>query len=230
MSSGFSLIEILVVLTISFTILTVVITNITEGVTVANKVTTKQQVLESLFFTVDTIKSDLTKCGMRLQEAKRYFDLPLFKHTESSFKTTYGIASEPITEDAFLDEKSIKTDKNLFFKKGVKILIYDPDEQKYEMNLIKDVTGSTVLLKKGLKNDYLQGSTAIVLKECEFKLYKNQNILKRKAGRGYFQPLIEKVTDFYITYFPDANSVLYRIEVDNKEQIRGYIFLTNMVE
>ncbi|MEN8153580.1 MAG: type II secretion system protein [Acidobacteriota bacterium] len=230
MSSGFSLIEILVVLTISFTVLTVVITNITEGISVSNKVTSKQQVLESLFFTVDTIKSDLTKCGMRLQEAKKYFDLPLFNHSENSFKTTYGVASEFIKEDAFCDEESVKTGKNLFFKKGEKVLIYNLEEHKYELNQIKNVKGSSVILKEGLKNDYIHGSTAVILKESEFKLYKNQNILKRKTGKGYFQPLIEKVTDFYITYFPDANSVLYRIEVNNKEQVRGYIFLTNMVE
>ena len=222
--------EVLVVLTISFTVLTVVITNITEGIAVSGKVTSKQQVLESLFFTVDTIKSDLTKCGMRLQEAKRYFNLPIFKHSENSFKTTYGVASETITEDAFIDGRAIKTEKNMFFKKGEKILIYNLDEQKYEMNRIKDVKGSSILMNERLKNDYIQGSTAVILRESEFKLYKNQNILKRKSGRGYFQPLIERVTDFYITYFPDANSVLYRIEVNNKEQVRGYIFLTNMVE
>lgn len=230
MNSGFSLIEILVVLTISFTILTMVITNITEGVSVSNKIITKQQVLESLFFTVDTIKSDLTKCGMRLQEAKKYFNLPLFKHTGNSFKTTYGVASESVTDDIFCGESSVKTGKNVFFKTGAKILIYNLDDQAYEMNQIKKVTGNSVILKNDLKNDYLKGSTVIILKECEFKLYKNQKILKRKSGRGYFQPLIEKVTDFYITYFPDANSVLYRIEINNKEQVRGYIFLTNMVE
>ena len=230
MNSGFSLIEILVVLTISFTILTMVITNITEGISISNKVITKQQVLESLFFTVDTIKSDLTKCGMRLQEAKRYFNLPLFKHTQTSFQTTYGVASESLTEDTFQDGSSVRAEKNIFFKKGAKILIYNLEKQNYEMNQIKNINGNTILLKNGLINDYLQGSTVIVLKECEFKLYKNQKILKRKAGRGYFQPLIEKVTDFYITYFPDANSVLYRIEINNKEQVRGYIFLTNMVE
>ena len=32
-----------------------------------------------------------------------------------------------------------------------------------------------------------------------------------------------------MTFFPDANSVLYRIEVNKKEQVRGYIFLLNLV-
>jgi hypothetical protein len=68
------------------------------------------------------------------------------------------------------------------------------------------------------------------LKEVEYKHYAEQNILKRKVNKGYFQPLIEGVTDFYVKFFPESCSVLYRIEVNKKEQIRGYIFLTNMVK
>jgi hypothetical protein len=61
-------------------------------------------------------------------------------------------------------------------------------------------------------------------------LYDQQNTLKRKTDGGYFQPLIENVTEFYVNFFPEAYSVLYRIEVNKKEQIRGYVFLTNMVK
>jgi hypothetical protein len=37
--------------------------------------------------------------------------------------------------------------------------------------------------------------------------------------------LLQEVTDFQVTFFPEANSILYRIEINGKEQIRGYIFL-----
>lgn len=36
--------------------------------------------------------------------------------------------------------------------------------------------------------------------------------------------------EFFVSHFPDANSVLYRIGLENGEQIRGYIFLTNVVK
>ena len=48
-----------------------------------------------------------------------------------------------------------------------------------------------------------------------------------RVENGKRKKLIDHVTDFYVTYFPDANSVLYRIELDRKEHIRGYIFLLN---
>jgi hypothetical protein len=38
------------------------------------------------------------------------------------------------------------------------------------------------------------------------------------------------VTDFYHQYFPDAGTVLYRIELKHAEQIRGYIFLKGMAK
>lgn len=40
--------------------------------------------------------------------------------------------------------------------------------------------------------------------------------------------MILDVTDFKVTFFPEAKSVLYRIKLDGKEQIRGYIFLQNL--
>ena len=65
--------------------------------------------------------------------------------------------------------------------------------------------------------------------KTSYRYFPDQRTLKRKADGGDFQPLLEEVSDFYVTYFPDANSVLYRIVVNKKEQIRGYIFLLNLV-
>ena len=39
--------------------------------------------------------------------------------------------------------------------------------------------------------------------------------------------VLSDVTDFNVSFFPDAGSVLYRIELQKKDQIRGYIFLNN---
>ncbi len=73
----------------------------------------------------------------------------------------------------------------------------------------------------------MKHSVIIPLKETEMKLYKKDMTIKRKIDRGYFQPVIEGVTDFYISFFEDSNSVLYRLEISGKEQVRGYIFLSN---
>ncbi len=227
MNSGFSLLEILVVITISFAIFGIIISNITEGIGVSRKITTRQQVLESLFFTVDTIKNDLTKCGMRLQEASELFNIELFSNTQSGFKVVYGLASDELMENCYSGDNRIEVTSTDFVKKGRKILIYDAVSKIYEFVRVKKVEENSIILDSRIKNDHIKHSVVIPLKETEMKLYKKDMAIKRKVDRGYFQPVIEGVTDFYISFFEDSNSVLYRLELNRKEQVRGYIFLSN---
>ena len=230
MTGGFSVLEVIIALTLSLGIFSLIITNVSESTAHSQKITQNQQLLESIFHTVDTIKMDLSKCGMRLQEARKHFNISLFEHTGKSFRMTYGQSSEFLGGNVFKGEKIVNTIVNGCFKKRKKVLIYNPDIEIFEFNEIKDIDGNRIHLANSLKHDYFKNSLIVVLKQIEYKFFTKQNILKRKLDRGYFQPLIEKVTDFYITFFPESNSVLYRIEVNNREQIRGYIFLTNMVK
>ena len=229
MNNGFSILELIIALALTLTILSIVITNVSETSIISKKITSKQDILESVFHTVDTIKTDLTKCGMRLQEASKCFNFPLFEHSEKSFKVIYGISSEIFKTDYFKGEKIIDVNKNECFRKGKPVLVYNIDNDVFEFNEVKKLENGKIILLKNLENDYLKNSIIVVLKQVNYKLYSKQNVLKRKTGKGYFQPLIENVTDFYIKLFPESNSVLYRIEVNNQEQIRGYIFLINTV-
>lgn len=229
MNTGFGMLEIIIALILSLSILSIVIINVSESTAASKKITSNQQILESIFHTVDTIKSDLSKCGMRLQEAGKHFDLKLFDNSDNYFKLIYGISSERLETASFKGDKAVNLNKNEYIKKNRKILIYNLDNNVHEYNEIKDLENDNIILTNHLKNDYPQNSYIIVLKIVEYKLYLKQKVLKRKVDKGYFQPLIEDVSDFFVQYFPESNSVLYRIEVNQKEQIRGYIFLINMV-
>lgn len=229
MIKGFSLLEVIIALTIGLGILVFVISNVSESTTHVKRVITNQERLESIFHTIEMIRSDLTKCGMRLAEGIPFFDFNLFENTESSFKVTYGLVNEMLIKDSKQYETGVTVDRNGYFQKGKKIVIYDPGTKACETNEIKALLGDRLILLNPLQNDYPKNSSVIVLKEVEYKHYLDQSTLKRKVNKGYFQPLIEEVTDFYVKYFPEAYSVFYRIEVNNKEQIMGYIFMTNMV-
>ena len=52
-------------------------------------------------------------------------------------------------------------------------------------------------------------------------VYKN-GCLKRNSSK------IISLTDFFISFFDDSKSVLYRLEINNREQVRGYIFLKSL--
>lgn len=196
---------------------------------VSKKITNNHERLEAIFHTVDTIKSDLNKCGMRLQVCREFSGLSPFTSTSGSFTCTYGLTDEPLLENAVKGQQGLKVAANKFFKKNRDILIYDLSSQTWEMNEIKTPAAADLVLKNPLQNDYPTNSRIVALKKVEYKYYPAQCMLKRKADKGSFQPLLEEVSDFYVTYSPDANSVLYRIEVNKKEQIRGYIFLLNLV-
>jgi hypothetical protein len=208
----------------------VIIAHATETGRIAKKITSNQERLEAIFHTVDTIKSDLNKCGMRLQEVCKLSNIPCFESSQGNFKVTYGLADEVLLENALQGQQTLKLAKNEFFKKDKLVLIYNLGLQVWEFNEISDFLGGALVLKNPLQNGFPVNSPVLVLKKVEYRFYPAQRMLKRKSDKGNFQPLLEEVTDFYVTFFPDANSVLYRIEVNKKEQIRGYIFLLNLVQ
>jgi len=230
MIKGFGILEMLVSLSLGLGILTVIIAHASEAGRVSKKLSNNQERLEAIFHTVDTIKSDLNKCGMRVQEAGRFFGIPGFESSPGGFKVIYGLADEVLLENALQGQRTVKIARNEFFKKDRLILIYDLQGQAWEFNEISEILGGALALKNPLQHGFPGNSPVLALKKVEYKFFPAQRVLKRKTDKGNFQPLLEEVTDFYVTFFPDANSVLYRIEVNKKEQIRGYIFLLNLVQ
>jgi hypothetical protein len=229
MIRGFGILEMLVALSLGLGLLTVIIAHSADSARLGKKITGGQERLEAIFHTVDTLKSDLNKCGMRLQEARQFFGIVPFAAASGGFASSYGIADEPLLEGALRGQLTLKIAANEFFKKDKPVLIYNLSRQAWEMNEIADRLGGALVLKNPLQNDFALHSTVVALKKVEYKYFPAQGVLKRKTDRGNFQPLLEEVSDFYVTFFPDANSVLYRLEVNKKEQVRGYIFLLNLV-
>lgn len=229
MIKGFGILEMLIALSLGLGMLTVIIAHSTETARVERKVSANQERLEAIFHTVDTIKSDLNKCGMRLQEARTLCAIVPFRSEDKGFACTYGIADEMLLAGAVRGQQAIQVESNDYFMKGKAVLLYDLEGRVWEYNEIEYRLDGALVLKNRLQHDFACHSPVVALKKVEYRYDPSRRILKRKADGGNFQPLLENVSDFYVTFFPDANSVLYRIEVDKKEQVRGYIFLLNLV-
>lgn len=229
MIKGFGILEMLVALSLGLGVLTVIIAHSTESARLEKRVTGSQERLEAIFHAVDVIKSDLNKCGMRLQEARPLSGIEPFTSTPAAFACVYGIADEQLIEGALCGQQAVRVESNDFFKKGKEVLLYDPAGQAWELNEIEYRLDGALVLKQRLRHDFAGRSFVVALKRVEYRYYPAQRSLKRKSDGGNFQPLLDEVSDFYVTFFPDANSVLYRIEVNKKEQVRGYVFLLNRV-
>ncbi|MDY0297613.1 MAG: prepilin-type N-terminal cleavage/methylation domain-containing protein [Acidobacteriota bacterium] len=230
MNQGFTLMELLVASAIGLGILSVVVVNITHSSALSNRAVSQQQNLEALFHTVDTIKSDLTRCGMRLQEAAAEFSIKPFSAKENGFILKFGISGCSLASPATSGDGHIEISGDDFARKRKSILIYSLANRVFECNEISQVAGNRLEMKTPLQNPFPENSAVVVLREIELRFYPRTHQLKRRLDNGYFQPLLENVTDFASTYFPESRSVLYRLEINHREQVRGYIFLNNLVE
>ena len=81
---------------------------------------------------VDTLKADLNKCGIRLQEARQVGAITPFASAAGSFTCTYGLADEHLLDNAVKGQQSLKIVANEFFKPSKAILIYNLASQAWE--------------------------------------------------------------------------------------------------
>ncbi len=226
---GVGFFELMISLSIGFFVLSIILSGISTTVKSTKKIDNDNTDIEAIFHTVDIIKSDLDKCGMRLIEYSSFFNVNVIQHNDTWLRLEYGISDENLLKNVKKGDSEIIVNTNEFFKKKKYILIYDLDYSSYQVCRIKDIENEKIVLYSKLLNDFKKGSEVIVLKTIEYKFYEKDGILKRKVDNGYFQPLIENVSDFYVTYFNDSNAVLYKLEVNKKQQVRGFVFLNNMV-
>jgi len=230
MNQGFTLLELLVASAIGIGILSIVIVNMAHSSSLSSRVVSQQQNLEALFHTVDTIKSDLSRCGMRMQEAAAEFPIESFQPQDNGFALRYGVSSCALTTATHKGDTSVEINGDDFARKRKCILIYSITLGAFEFNEIQSVSGNRLQVKKPLEHAYPASSPVIILKEIWLRFYARTGQLKRRLDKGHFQPLIDNVTDFASSYFPESRSVLYRLEINHREQVRGYIFLNNMVD
>ena len=199
MSSGVGLFEVIIVLTISVAILSIAINSVSESSAVTKKLTTNQQKLEAIFFAVDMIKSDLTRCGMRLQEVQKVSDTGWFQRTTRGFTVVYGIFGDTAASELFTGDSNISINRSGFFKKNKEIVLFNLEHESFESNCIKDAKKDYLTLLSPVKNDYYHPFMVVVLKRVEYKFDPKKKILSRKVDRGHFQPLLRMYLIFLFT-------------------------------
>ena len=139
--------------------------NLSESTDNTKRIISSHEKMEPIFHTVELMRQDLTKCGMRLLEPAKFLGFPLFVHSDYSFKVIYGIKTRMLIDDSKENATAITINRSDFFKKGKRIVIYEPDNKNYEINEIQSVDGDRLILVTGLHDDYPKNSSLVVLKE-----------------------------------------------------------------
>lgn len=227
MSSGFTILEMLFSLSVSFVVLLMGVTAINQAGGYSEKLSEDQQRIEALFNMVDLIKADLLKCGVRLNYTDDFVEP--FRWEQDGFKLIYGFYEEFLKQSESAGSLMIRVRGNReLFPQGCKVIIFDPLSGDKELNLIERYTGGFIELAAPLNRKYSRGSFLICLKTLEYRWFPVEKCLKRKVDKGVFQPLIDEVTDFKVSYVNDCRTVQYRVEIDSREQLQSYVFLNNL--
>lgn len=184
--------------------------------------------MKSLFHTADRFKADFSKCGEKMTEVEKYFDIKLFDYSENRIKCTYGLRKKTIENNISKGENIFRMDNLDYFSKGRKVLIYSIDNLIYEFNTIDEIMGNCLVLSRGLQHDYPEGATIVVIREIEYKYYPIREILKRRIDRGRFQTITRKVTFLSIFYHEHSKLVRYWVKV-KKAELKSYVLLWDMV-
>ncbi len=229
MTEGFSLIETLLSLALSMILMFAGINTIMGTAESCEKIGRKQDEQEEIFHVVDLLRKDLATCGMRLSLSDKLLNLNLLTTDKQEIKITYGISDSILMQEGIKGSEAIEVKDSKGIKKDKQIIIQNFFSNTAQKINVLRRDKNTLILEEPLQYNFSTGSSVILIKEISYKWFKDKKILKRKVDKGYFQPLMEGVSDFTYKYFADNQSLVYKMEINKKAQVRGYIFLNNMV-
>lgn len=181
--------------------------------------------LDMVFRSVDFLKADLNLCGVNLSEAKDYIDFQLIRFESNQLTIIWGVQAFDLMIPVSKGDNLVSVVGNGNFSKGSNVLIYNPDEKTSQLQTALLVDGSEILLDAEINRDFPLSSKLIQLKQVVYEFKEKNHELKRRVNGGSFKTLLDEATFFNIKYFPETQSVLYRIEMGNKEMVRGYVNL-----
>lgn len=185
--------------------------------------------LKAVFEIVDALRFDLTQCGKMLSEANGLFYILQFEHTDEMLSMRTGTGVGSLSGNCRKGETviNITTATGGSFTPSAQVLIYDKETGTHEIKKIQRCDGSRLILEEGLGENFREHSTVVLFAQIEWTYNLARGSFSRIADGVQLKWLIN-VTDFNVTYYPELVSVLFRIEMNKKTQVRGYIPLENM--
>ncbi|MGC8746756.1 MAG: hypothetical protein ACP5SQ_09040 [Candidatus Saccharicenans sp.] len=221
LSSGFTIIECLMSLSLSLVILASATEILIRAKKILNKLNEEHESILLAVTALEKMREDLEKAGAGLNLEVEVKD---FKPIEAKNSYLLIFSKEKtikIQENLALGTNSIKvapdSELNSLLKKGRQIVI--KNRQQGEMLTITSFFGNTMTISPALTYAYdCSESEILVLEKVEIYLDEKQSILRRKVNDGSGQPLLEETQQFETDYDQAKNLLSAKLIVGKTKE------------
>ena len=226
-NKGFTLLEVLVSLSLFLLILTLTLKITAINKKIFHRLKEQEETTEFCFSAIEKMKMDILRAGELLRDVQEFNLLESIQVHENKLIIRYGEQTSCLLENAIAGVRSIQIINSKSFKKNRKIII--KGKRKGEITEIFKKQNSTLILKNPLSFDYKKEDTEIILiKEISYFLDPAENILRRKVNRSPAQPLIDGITFFEVEYSKDKNLLFIKFKKENEKFFQILIFPKNL--
>ncbi|MFQ6084093.1 MAG: PilW family protein [Candidatus Aminicenantia bacterium] len=215
---GFSLIEILVALSVFLVIVLFTYKIFNFNKKIFTKVKNEEEIIEYGSSALEKIRIDVLQAGYKLIVPIKLGVLKGLEVKDNQLLITKGDSLSFLIKDASAGEKEISVNNSQKFKKRSKAVI--ANQKQGEIITITQINQDTFKISDTpLSFNYKKEETSIILlKEIRYFLNQSEKILRRKVNRSPAQPLIEDVETFNVHYNLEKSLVSVSFLLKNNQE------------
>lgn len=231
MNHGISMVEVMVVATLTLLLAVVVTQAIQAGAQVARHQDVYRGRQEEIFMTVDTLRCDLARCGSYLQPlARNGAFLPVLVMPSGEgwllLRGEYRMdLSAPLA--AGNREVAGAWDPG-FWAAGDELLLADPDGLQWEEHRVASLEGGRMELVEPSRREWPIGTRALKLMRIQYQWDSRSHRLSRGVNGGARHTLMEDVSYFDMEVRINPWAVAYCLECGQRERVQGFVLLPQM--
>jgi type II secretory pathway pseudopilin PulG len=213
--SGFSLLELLLVLGISLLVLMAAFEFFGITRSLFFKLKDAEENNLAIQAATDKLRIDLLRAGFGLELAIRAGVLEGIT-ADSSLAILSQEARHILAADCSSGEMRIPLEKTSGLSAGDQVCL--ADEEKAERHIISSIEGNTAVISEALENSYAgENARLILLEEVAYFLDERTSVLRRKVNASPAQPLLDDAGLFEFSYLKENN--LVRIKLADKNNM-----------
>jgi len=228
---GFSMVEVMVVATLTLLLAMLVTQAIQGGAQVARHQDAHRGRQEEIFLTVDTLRCDLARCGAYLQPLARSGGCQpiLVMPPGEGWILLRGECRMDLSQTLVFGETVVTGIWDVgFWSAGDVVLLCAPDGSDWEEHRISALAGGRMELAEPAGRNWPPGTWALKLTRVQYCWDARTHRLSRGVNGGARHTLMEDVSYFDMEVRVRPWAVSYCLECGQREQVQGFVLLPQL--